>query len=425
LPRLLYGVLESALDIYARDYAYVPIFNAGCNSTKVQSICTTQLKASSAFSLFTDSSYTTQARFTGNFTVDGPRIALCFNSDDIVSLWTYFKQGFAEAGFRSSLWQPCVSPPAIASVTCGFSGPSLPVYLTNLKTDGSRFYCFSAESIATLSDGARIILRDLKQWDRVLVSLPDGAVSTSSVFFVQHTPRTRASRVVLQVSTAGGHALHVTAQHFLPISAGGCGAAATYAQTAMTPAHRVRVGDGVWTTLGPATGGLAGTPSSLVCSSVQAIAATPVSAVLNPLTFSGTIIVDGVAASAYSLFIDEAALGAANVRYVPAVLHLLSLPARAVIAVMRHLPQPLSKVLIAAVLRWGELLDDDALAPAPVRSALGIASGIAVLASILWAVALLVLSLARALHAKLALPDLEAKKEGGIHATRGSNGVWC
>ena len=106
-----------------------------------------------------------------------------------------------------------------------------------------------------------------------------------------------------------------------------------------------------------------------MCSSVQAICVASVPAVLNPLAFSGTIIVDGVAASVHALYVNEALLGgAANVRYVPAILQLLALHSHAVITIMRHLPAPLGPALIAAATRFGELLDDDALAPAPVRS---------------------------------------------------------
>jgi hypothetical protein len=104
------------------------------------------------------------------------------------------------------------------------------------------------------------------------------------------------------------------------------------------------------------------------------------SGVRNPLTFSGTIIVDGVAASVHSLYFSEALLGSA-IRYVPAALQLFSLPVHALIHTLRHMPAPLGPVFLSALTSIGELLDDESLAPAPVRSVLGISVGLLICAT--------------------------------------------
>ena len=89
---------------------------------------------------------------------------------------------------------------------------------------------------------------------------------------------------------------------------------------------REGVGDGVWTTKA-----LIAIPGdALVCDLISTLSHISVPAVLNPLTFSGTILVDGVAASVHALYIDaQQIIGSSNVRYIPALWNCVTQPALA------------------------------------------------------------------------------------------------
>jgi len=197
--------------------------------------------------------------------------------------------------------------------------------------------CFSL-SASVETEGGPVLLRDLRVGQSVLaVRAADGARVWSPVYTNTHFSLSeRTAFLYIGVNATGGGAgageagsgagsgavtgagalggprppplreLPISADHFLFVARGGCGAGggASLASAELLRAREVRVGDGVFAAAG---GGR--WSAAAACAEVARVAPAAEEAGLSsPHTLEGSIVVNGIAASVYS----DAEMGAAE-----------------------------------------------------------------------------------------------------------------
>ncbi|KAI8462767.1 MAG: hint module-domain-containing protein [Monoraphidium minutum] len=166
---------------------------------------------------------------------------------------------------------------------------------------------------------------ELRVGDRVLAAGTGGALEYQDVYFFGHRDAAAAAAFV-RLELSSGDALELTPDHFVPVlpaaaSDSDDGAAAALAGARMTYARDVAAGD-VMLVVALAGGGLA--RASVVRASEVMRAG-----LFNPYTLGGSIVVDGVLASAHSGWLVDgaaAALGASH--RLPAFFQALLAPLR-------------------------------------------------------------------------------------------------
>ncbi|GBF88859.1 hypothetical protein Rsub_01358 [Raphidocelis subcapitata] len=221
--------------------------------------------------------------------------------------------------------------------------------------------CFPAAATVQLEGGQSKRMDQLAVGDRVLALASDGALKYEDVYFFGHRDAASDAAFV-RLGLDGGAELLLTPDHFVPVLRAGSEAAAraplaaeALAGARMTYARAVTAGD----VLAVADGA-----GGLRAASVISSEAVRARGLFNPYTLGGTIVVDGVLASAHSGWLIDgaaAALGASHA--LPAVFQALFAPLRALYAAAG--PEFMS--------RFG-----DALAVAALRleaGALGLAAG--------------------------------------------------
>ena len=137
----------------------------------------------------------------------------------------------------------------------------------------------------------------LRAGDEVRAVLPDGSLGFSTVFVLMHRkPLDASHHVVLRVATAN-RTLRASPEHLLPLARGGVGAcAASAAAQPMLPAGAAAVGDALWVAAADGAHGW----EDLACSPITAVGRDEVTGYASPMTFAGTLLVEGVAASVWS-----------------------------------------------------------------------------------------------------------------------------
>ena len=189
--------------------------------------------------------------------------------------------------------------------------------------------CFPASATVTVDDGSdsgkKTQMSDLKIGDKVLaVDASTGATSYSDVYFFGH----RDSETVTNfytVTTASGSSLKLSPDHYMYVSETGCNESIT-AATTLSP-NLVKVGMGAWVK----------TPEGMKCSAIVDIRQGEEKGLYNPITLTGSILVNGMHASSYSAYDDipvekflSTFMTAENVaRNAPSAWHTLFAPARA------------------------------------------------------------------------------------------------
>jgi hypothetical protein len=146
---------------------------------------------------------------------------------------------------------------------------------------GTDLCCFPADAVVTTLRGATRISA-LKIGDKVLAARPDGSTFFDDVYMFGHKDTTTAASFV-RLETAGGAALRLTSDHHLFVTRGG--------ERLGVPASQALVGD------------LVHVQGRLGASQLEAIVAKSIvrgTGLFNPYTLSGSIVVDGVAASCHS-----------------------------------------------------------------------------------------------------------------------------
>ncbi|MGD9509143.1 MAG: hypothetical protein AB7I59_24475 [Geminicoccaceae bacterium] len=171
---------------------------------------------------------------------------------------------------------------------------SMPVCAQSCDEDGDcepycepSLSCFPAEATVAMADGTMRRMDELRIGDRVAVMRPDGTRGFDEIYLFAHKDAVATSQY-LRLTLASGRELALSPRHFIPVASD---AAATWQQRVVKAANEVGIGDVVWyETVDGATASAA----------VTAIATEARTGLFNPLTLGGTILVDGVAASAHS-----------------------------------------------------------------------------------------------------------------------------
>jgi hypothetical protein len=176
----------------------------------------------------------------------------------------------------------------------------------------------------TLEGGATKAMAELAIGDRVLAADAAGRLFFDDVAFFGHRDAS-ASALFVTVTTDSGAVLRLTPDHFLPaIADAACEAAGAgtdlWAARALLPARAVTTAHRVW------VAGADGKVPRL--ERVARAALAPHAGLFNPYTLSGTIVVDGVAASVHSSSFADAAFAALGVS-IPAGYQALFAPLRA------------------------------------------------------------------------------------------------
>jgi MYXO-CTERM domain-containing protein len=147
--------------------------------------------------------------------------------------------------------------------------------------------CFPATATVWLEDGSQKAMRDVRLGDRVMVARADGSLGYEEVYLNTHKDPLSAAPYV-ELALASGRSLTLSPRHFIPV---GAGPAPAWGEHVSKGANEIAVGDFVWSR---ADNG------RMVPDEVAAVRTTVAVGAYNPLTMNGTIVVDGVVASAHS-----------------------------------------------------------------------------------------------------------------------------
>jgi hypothetical protein len=183
--------------------------------------------------------------------------------------------------------------------------------------------CFPSDARVALEGGGAKAMAELAIGDRVLAADAAGRLFFDDVAFFGHR-EPAASALFVAVTTESGAVLRLTPDHFLPVvSDAACEAAGAgadlHAARELLPARAVTTAHRVW---------VADAAQALRLEKVVRVALAEHKGLFNPYTLSGSIVVDGVAASCHSSWIMDAAFAALGVP-LPAGYQALFAPLRA------------------------------------------------------------------------------------------------
>lgn len=147
--------------------------------------------------------------------------------------------------------------------------------------------CFPSDATVHLENGSVKNMSNLEIGDRVEVTQADGTIAYEDVYLMTHQDST-TQRPYRQITLASGQILKLSPKHFIPTVQENRG---DWESRILKGANEVKVGDLVWHQNSN------GTMSTSLVTEVKKI--TEIGA-FNPMTASGTIVVDGVVASAHS-----------------------------------------------------------------------------------------------------------------------------
>jgi hedgehog protein len=206
-----------------------------------------------------------------------------------------------------------------ASVPKGAAAVCAP--LTGCSNAGGQPGCFPAAATVTTRAGPRR-MDELRVGDAVLAARADGSLEFQEVYFFGHRDAA-ADAAFVRLELEGGASLTLTPDHFVPVLPAGAGAGA--GKERMTYARDVRPGDVLMVASGA---GVALRPAR-----VAAAAAVAGKGLFNPYTLGGTVVVDGVLASAHSSWLlDGAAAALGLTQALPATFQALFAPLRVLYA---------------------------------------------------------------------------------------------
>ena len=147
--------------------------------------------------------------------------------------------------------------------------------------------CFPATAKVRLADGSEKAMPDVRLGDRVLVAHADGSLGFEEVYLNTHEDAGTAAANV-ELALASGRTLTLSPRHFIPTADAAGGA---FADHLVKAADEVRIGDLVWSR---------GEDGGIAADAVVGARTKVAVGAFNPLTMNGTIVVDGVVASAHS-----------------------------------------------------------------------------------------------------------------------------
>ena len=168
--------------------------------------------------------------------------------------------------------------------------------------------CFPATASVWLEDGSQKAMRDVRLGDRIMVARPDGSLGYEEVYLNTHKD-SMSSAPYVELALASGRSLTLSPRHFIPVAAG---PASAWAEQVAKGANEIAVGDIVWSRADD---------GQMVPDEVAAVRTTVAVGAYNPLTMNGTIVVDGVVASAHSdWFLDGVVSADAQTKVYQAIL---------------------------------------------------------------------------------------------------------
>ncbi|GBF92408.1 hypothetical protein Rsub_05610 [Raphidocelis subcapitata] len=217
----------------------------------------------------------------------------------------------------------------ICSTCCQVLGTVIPYVVQGERSSGwdtSRIYpnknkcskraesgCFPGSARVALASGKTKAMRHLAVGDSVLVARPDGSLAFEDVYFFDHE-LDGGAHSFRRIELDTGAALELTSGHFVPVGE-------ALATARMTRARDVAAGMRV---LVARPGGAA--PEA---ATVAAVSEVTRAGVFAPVTASGTVVVNGVVASAYSDWILDGLFDFFGVpEKLPAAMHLVHAPLR-------------------------------------------------------------------------------------------------
>ena len=168
--------------------------------------------------------------------------------------------------------------------------------------------CFPATATVRLEDGSQKAMRDVRLGDRIMVARADGSLGYEEVYLNTHKDSVSSAPYV-ELALASGRSLTLSPRHFIPVAAG---PASAWAEQVAKGANEIAVGDIVWSRADD---------GQMVPDEVAAVRTTVAVGAYNPLTMNGTIVVDGVVASAHSdWFLDGVVSADAQTKVYQAIL---------------------------------------------------------------------------------------------------------
>ncbi|MFO1072876.1 MAG: hypothetical protein U1E17_15160 [Geminicoccaceae bacterium] len=223
--------------------------------------------------------------------------------------------------------------------------------------------CFPGDATVQAEDGSLRRMDELRIGDRVEVVRADGSLGFEDVYLFTHKDGAVTAPYVT-LTLGSGRALTLSPRHFIPTAT----AAGGWQDRVLKAAEEVQVGDTVW---------YQGDDGAMASAPVTAAATGMRAGLFNPLTLGGTIVVDGVAASAHSdWFLD----GIASPDTQAAVYQAMFAPVRLIYAAIG----PAWTETVAE--GWGVVdLVRDGTGPATRERLLGLLLGLALLMGGAWA----------------------------------------
>jgi hypothetical protein len=171
---------------------------------------------------------------------------------------------------------------------------SLPICAQSCDEDGDcepycepSLSCFPGDATVVMEDGGTKRVADVRIGDRVQVAHADGSVGFEDVYLLTHKDAA-ITRTYVRLTLDSGRSLVLSPRHFIPLAGNG---STLWDDRVVVGANEVRIGDRVW---------YVADDGSRQIARVSATTAEAAVGAFNPLTMQGTIVVDGVVASAHS-----------------------------------------------------------------------------------------------------------------------------
>jgi desert hedgehog protein len=174
----------------------------------------------------------------------------------------------------------CGGSQPVCAQSCDEDGDCEPYCMPSLS-------CFPGDATVVMEGGGTRRIAEVRIGDRVQVAHADGSLGFEDVYLLTHQDAA-TTRTYIRLTLDSGRSLVLSPRHFIPRAGDG---STRWDDRVVVGADEVRSGDRVWYVADDGSRQLA---------RVGATAAEAATGAFNPLTMQGTIIVDGVVASAHS-----------------------------------------------------------------------------------------------------------------------------
>ena len=173
----------------------------------------------------------------------------------------------------------CDTATTVCSSSCGARGQGCFGYCESKS-------CFPANATIRLENGSVATMDQLKVGDRVQVVYADGSIGYDDIYLMTHNDPAWSATYV-KVELASGQSLTLSPRHFVPVSEAG----SAWGEHVLKGANELAVGSVVWHR---------DAQGVIQSSKVTHVDWVVANGAFNPMTASGTVVVDGIVASAHS-----------------------------------------------------------------------------------------------------------------------------